>query len=272
MSNQPAVGEKRPLLHSAELVNQQYQTSTNLDARIQLHERFSTNPYDWSLWVFDQFTLPPAAQILEVGCGTGKLWQQNLARIPPAWQITLSDQSNGMVQEARQNLGVGADRFRFQQFNMQAIPFPDASLDAVIANHMLYHVADLPLALTEIARVLKAGGHLYAATNGQNHLIEVHDLMRTILPDAFSWRAGMHFTLQDGAGWLANMFSQVELRRYETGLLVTEAAPLVAYVESMHTIPAARRPALAALVAEQIKLHGGGLPIQKETGLFCAVK
>lgn len=272
MSNQPSSGAKRTLLHSCELVNEQYQNANKLDVRIQLHERFSTNPYDWSHWVLDQFDLPPTAQILEVGCGTGKLWRQNLDRVPPAWQITLSDQSNGMLQEARQTLGEAADRFRFQQFNIEAIPFPDASFDAVVANHMLYHVADLPGALMEIRRVLKAGGHLYAATNGQNHLKEVHDLVRTLLPDAFSWRQDMRFTLQDGAEWLVNTFAEVALRRYETGLLVSEVAPLVAYVESMHAIPAAHRPALAALVAEQMQQHGGALPIQKETGLFCAVK
>jgi cyclopropane fatty-acyl-phospholipid synthase-like methyltransferase len=36
-------------------------------------KRFSTNPYGWLRWVFDQFDLPPGARVLEVGCGTGQL-------------------------------------------------------------------------------------------------------------------------------------------------------------------------------------------------------
>src|SRR6476661_8545769 len=104
------------MLHSPELVAEQYKTPLNLDARIQLHDRFSTNKYDWMLWVFDQFKLPATAQILEIGCGTGKLWHTNLHRIPASWTITLSDQSAGMLEQARQNLGDQAPRFCFEQF------------------------------------------------------------------------------------------------------------------------------------------------------------
>lgn len=39
-------------------VKVQYQDAANLNARIQLHERFNTNQYDWHRWVFDHFDLP----------------------------------------------------------------------------------------------------------------------------------------------------------------------------------------------------------------------
>jgi hypothetical protein len=35
-------------------MREQYRDSANLDARVQLHERFSTNRYGWHPWVFDQ--------------------------------------------------------------------------------------------------------------------------------------------------------------------------------------------------------------------------
>lgn len=260
------------MLHAPELVAEQYKTSVNLDARIQLHDRFSTNKYDWILWVFDQFNLPATAQILEIGCGTGKLWQTNLHRIPASWTITLSDQSAGMLEQARQNVGEQATRFHFEQFNAQAIPLADASLDAVIANHMLYHVADLPKALGEIQRVLKPSGHLYAATNGEKHMQELRDLVRGFAPDAYAWREQMHFSLEDGAQWLAPYFAHVELRRFESDLLVTEVAPLVAYACSMGEIPAERQADFTDYVEQQLQVHQGTLRIQKAGGLFCAVK
>ena len=40
------------------LLSKQYKTASNLDARFQLHERFSVNKYGWDRWVFDHFDLP----------------------------------------------------------------------------------------------------------------------------------------------------------------------------------------------------------------------
>lgn len=39
------------------LVNQQYKDAANLNARIQLHERFGTDKYDWQRWVFDHLQM-----------------------------------------------------------------------------------------------------------------------------------------------------------------------------------------------------------------------
>ena len=83
------------------LLQQQYKDASNLNARVRLHARFSTNPYHWFLWIFDQFKIPGQARVLELGCGPADLWRMNLERIPPGWDITLSDFSSGMVDQAR---------------------------------------------------------------------------------------------------------------------------------------------------------------------------
>jgi ubiquinone/menaquinone biosynthesis C-methylase UbiE len=115
------------------LKQEQYQNAANLNARIALHQRFGTAQVPWHRWVFDQLDLPPAARILELGCGTGQLWVQNGDRLPVIWQVTLSDFSQGMVAQAQQNLAMSHHSFVFEQFDAQAIPFADHSLDAVIA-------------------------------------------------------------------------------------------------------------------------------------------
>ncbi|HET7639881.1 MAG TPA: class I SAM-dependent methyltransferase, partial [Ktedonobacteraceae bacterium] len=84
------------------LLTDQYNNAQKLEARIQLHQRFSTNTYDWHRWVFDHLTIPPDSRILELGCGPADLWRKNADRIPENWHITLSDFSPGMLQEARQ--------------------------------------------------------------------------------------------------------------------------------------------------------------------------
>ncbi|GAB4574133.1 MAG: hypothetical protein Kow0077_19110 [Anaerolineae bacterium] len=262
------------------LRNQQYRDDSNLDARAALHRRYSTSKQDWHRWVFDRLALPAQAAVLELGCGPGWLWQANLDRIPAGWRVTLSDFSPGMVQTAQRNLADGGRPFAFRVIDAQRIPFPDESLDTVIANHMLYHVPDLPRALAEIVRVLRPGGALYAATNGPAHMRELDDLIVAFAPELepLVHRDKRHsFRLNNGAELLAPYFAQVQLHRYEDGLEVPEAEPLAAYVFSMiplvgNAALAPAREAFTQFVAEQIKASGGVLRISKESGLFVAMK
>jgi ubiquinone/menaquinone biosynthesis C-methylase UbiE len=72
-----------------EQVLTQYKDSSNLESRIRLHQRLSTNHSPWMRWVFDHFDFPLPGRILEVGCGTGLLWAENAHRSQPGWRITL---------------------------------------------------------------------------------------------------------------------------------------------------------------------------------------
>jgi len=159
-----------------ELLKVQYRDGTNLNARIALHARFSTAGRDFHDWLFDHIVLPADARLLELGCGTGQMWSTVQHRVPADWQITLTDLSSGMLaairakfanpEAATQPGDPSADaagalrRACYVQSNAQAIPFPAYYFDAVIANHMLYHVPDLPRALADVQRVLKPYGRL----------------------------------------------------------------------------------------------------------------
>jgi SAM-dependent methyltransferase len=262
-------------LSDRQYVSRQYRNAENLNARIALHLRFSTNPYGWLHWVFDQFHLPPRCRILELGCGPGDLWGENLGRIPAGWEITLSDSSTGMVDQARKNLADRSRVFQFDVIDAQSIPLPEASFDAVIADHMLYHVPDRPRAFSEIRRVLKAGGRLFASTIGQNHLRELAELISRFDPDLSSW--GWHppdtFLLETGAAQLSQYFSRVTLKRYEDSLMVTECAPLVDYLLSGRIETAVEnRAAFARFVERELESRGGTIPVTKDSGLFSAIR
>jgi ubiquinone/menaquinone biosynthesis C-methylase UbiE len=248
-------------------LHEQYKNAANLNDRIQLHVRFSTNPYDFHMWVFDQLKLAADSRVLELGCGPGSLWRQNMVRIPAGWQITLTDFSPGMLAEARTNLA-GAHPFAFQLADAQALPFANAEFDAVIANHMLYHVPDRAKAFAEIRRVLRQDGRFYAATNGENHLREIHELVQQFDSTKELW-SRMTFRLEGGAAELSHFFSRVLLHRYESALIVTEAEPLVAFVASMigAELTGAWRAAFTQVVEERIAADGA-IHITKDTGLF----
>lgn len=257
------------------LSKEQYRDASNLNARAQLHARFSTNPRRWHQWYFDRLELPENARVLELGCGPGLLWSENRDRIRPGWEIVLSDFSPGMLEAARKTLNGIARSLRFQCVDAQAIPLADTSCDAVLANHMLYHVPDRERAIAEIRRVLAPGGCLYAATNGEQHLREIAQLVHVVLPQIDVEQVFVHaseFTLENGAAQLAAQFSDVRLIPYEDALRVTEVEPLLAHVlsgpvskmfnpESVEQL----RKLIAAQIAERGFLH-----ITKAVGVFQA--
>ena len=60
--------------------------------------------------------------ILELGCGDGALWTQNLSKLPGNIHITLSDISEGMLRDARRAIGGEDPRFSFKAFDCHTIP------------------------------------------------------------------------------------------------------------------------------------------------------
>ncbi|MGE4164189.1 MAG: class I SAM-dependent methyltransferase [Vicinamibacterales bacterium] len=94
---------------------------------------------------------------------------------PPAWQAFQSFERDGWDRVAAgyaalvEALGVGEARRRypaitFREGAAEAIPLPDASVDAVISAWGLPHFAQHQLVFKEARRVLRAGGRLAMAT------------------------------------------------------------------------------------------------------------
>ena len=257
------------------LKTDQYRDSTNLDARVVLHQRFSTNPYGWFRWVFDKLLkLPEDAKILELGSGPGYLWKENVNRIPAGWNITLSDLSSGMVDAAWRNLVVTGRTFQFKEIDAQSIPFEDETFDAVIANHMLYHVPDRPRAIKEIQRVLKPRGTLIATTVGYGHLKELNEWMRRVSGGKATEPMPISFTLENGDEQLQPYFSKVDVQRYQDSLNVTEIEPLIAYFQTSFFSAEISPKALDEIRKElETELQERGkIFIAKDSGLFEALK
>jgi len=257
------------------LKTEQYKDSSNLNARVEIHKRFSTNPYGWYNWVFDTLVkLPFNAKILELGCGPAYMWKACADRIPTDWDITLSDLSSGMLDAAWRNLVVIGRAFTYKEIDAQAIPFEDENFDAVIANHMLYHVPDRAKAIAEVKRVLKPGGHLIAATGGEKHMHEIIDRFRQVHVD-YIWESfSVEFTLENGMDQLKPYFSQIVLSRYEDNLHVTDVALLMDYIRSGVRVTELSESELAKVQADLEKelTKSGKIFITKASGLFEAVK
>jgi len=263
------------------LQQNQYRNSSNLDARAALHRQFSTSETPWQSWVFAHVALEPGMRALECGCGPGWLWREEVDHIPAGCHITLTDLSPGMVAEAEAALANSDHHFDFRQADIQSLDFADETFDVVVANHMLYHVPDLGQGLSEVRRVLKPNGRLIAATNGDNHMQELAQLVpESLQPTSASLRLRgqaplLPFRLENGRSLLAPFFDPIELHLYPDSLHITEVEPLLAYAFSMiqpgmevsATAVAFLREAWANKIAAE-----GAIDISKNSGLFVATK
>jgi ubiquinone/menaquinone biosynthesis C-methylase UbiE len=257
------------------LKTDQYKDSSNLDARVAIHPMFSTNPYGWFNWLFDRLsTLPADANILELGCGNGILWKSIAGRIPEGWNITLSDLSAGMLDAAWRNLVVTGRAFKFEEIDAQSIPYANETFDAVIANHMIYHVPDREKAIREFVRVLKPSGRLFATTVGENHMHEMGEWRKRITHNKYIGSFAMSFNLENGMEQLTPFFREVKRSQYEDNLHVTEIQSIIAYLRSAVSASDVDEVELEKLRLElEAQLaKDGKIFISKDSGLFEAVK
>jgi SAM-dependent methyltransferase/GNAT superfamily N-acetyltransferase len=250
-------------------LREQYRDAGNLEARIELHQRFSTNAVGWQRWLIEQIGALDGLDVLDVGCGPATLWRSQLPQLRRCRSLTLCDLSPGMAREAHRALGKNAQRVGFAAADAQALPFRDAAFACVLANQMLYHVPDRRRAIAEFARVLGPRGRLVVSTVGERHLAEVDALLRRHgLPDAALGSAtSAPFTLENGGAQLTQEFGAVALRRYEDSLAVTEVEPLLAYLHSMLPLAPAVTDALRHEIAGEIG-RNGAFRITKDSGVF----
>lgn len=252
----------------------QYQNAANITARIRLHSLYSTNPLGWFVWLYQQASIQDGMKILEIGCGNGALWQQNLSVLPPHVQIVLSDISAGMIHDVQNRFRNDA-RFSCMVFDAAHMPFDDNTFDLVIANHMLFYCDDLSQVLQECARVLKVNGHLEASTYSSRHMKEITELVQSFSPQIVLSKDKLYekFGLDHGAQLLSPYFRDIERRKYQDSIVLHEAEPLIAYILSCH---GNQNQLLLDRYKEfhdyVVKMTAGGFTITKDAGVFLAVK
>lgn len=214
----------------------QYLNATNITARIQLHRDFSQNRQGWFPWIYQNCQIRPSMNVLELGCGNGALWAENLQKLPSPITITLSDISEGMLRDARRNIGQEDSRFLFQCFDCHQIPFSPQSFDLVIANHLLFYCQDISQVCQEIARVLKPKGRFLCSTYGTKHMKEISNLVqefdsRIVLAADNLYE---HFGLENGKNILEKHFSSVECIQFKDEIFLDQPEPLIQYILSCH--------------------------------------
>jgi SAM-dependent methyltransferase len=252
----------------------QYRDATNLNARIALHARFAQADEPWYPWLAARVDWPQDGDVLEVGCGPGLLWT-SIAPLLPHLRLTLTDLSEGMLDTARDVVDPieSIELVATRACDAQDLPFPDASFDVVVANHMLYHVAKPARAAAHFARVLRPGGVLLAATNGPDHLDVIADISRHV----FGWSpldfVARRFGRSNGGVILGTAFGDVAWHHHPGRLVCDDPDAVLAYIRSSSAGLEAddqQLAALAAAVNDRFEASGGVVSMTTDAGCFLA--
>jgi SAM-dependent methyltransferase len=253
----------------------QYSTSDRLAARARLHTQYSVSDEGWFEWVARRLGLREGDAVLDIGCGPGWFWHGAAPLLPERLDLTLADQSAGMVREARERCG-SLRRWRVTalETDAAALPFADASFDAILAMHMLYHVPDQATAIAEMHRVLKPGGVLAVTTNGANNLHDLYALTTVFGSEPVEPVAAI-FGLDIAEARLRAQFGNVTREIQPARLRITSPEDVFLALTSYPPGDSAPEEQLAAFreaIAEAFASGGGVLDVAKEVGLFLSRK
>ena len=153
-------------------------------------ELWSKEAKDWSeiqepmhkpLWdaMLDVGEVGPGSMLLDVGCGGGGASVLGFQR---GAHVGGMDASSSLLEIARSRVPAGD----FRQGDMEALPFPDASFDTVVAPNSVQYSADRVAALQEMKRVCKVGGRIVVGLWAASERVEfraIFKAMRDALPE-----------------------------------------------------------------------------------------
>ena len=133
---------------------------------------------------FDRFIDWPEKDVLDLGCAGGFMAEAMAAR---GANVTGIDPAAEAIAAARNHARAGNLRIGYEIGVGEALPFGDATFDAVICVDVLEHVSDLGQVLIEVVRVLRPGGLFLFDTINRNPLarlatITVAEDMLGLLP------------------------------------------------------------------------------------------
>jgi SAM-dependent methyltransferase len=120
--------------------------------------------------MLDLARIRPGYQVLIVGSGTGEEALEVAALVGPAGEVVATDVSAAMIAEATRTVAAAkVANVRCLVMDAQQLKFESRTFDAVISRNALMFIPNLPLALTEMNRVLKSPRRIAATIWASGH-------------------------------------------------------------------------------------------------------
>lgn len=178
------------------------------------YHRVATPHVDWGRVVLERLPLRGDETVIDAGCGTGRLTELLLARLPEGSVIAL-DQSANMLQQASEHLAPRfGDHVTFQQADLARLDF-DAVADAIFSTATFHWITDHTLLFNGLFRALKPGGWLVAQCGGGPNIAQLNrQAQMLMLQEPFAEHIG------DWTGpWLFAGADETALRLHDAGFV-----------------------------------------------------
>ena len=201
-------------------------------------------------------------RVLETACGTGIVTERLLARLAGRGTLVASDLNEPMMAMARHRVGADA-RVEWRQADATALPFDDASFDAVVTQFGLMFYPDKPRGVREAFRVLKRGGrYVFNVWSTMTHSPAAritHETVASFFENDPPQFYTVPFSLSDTtvvSGWLREAgfedVSPISVAWTGTSPSATEAATGLIEGNPIYDAIMARKPAALGPIKEAI--------------------
>ncbi len=134
------------------------------------YDRISGPHAEMGTPALDRLDLAGDERVLDVGCGSGRVTERLMERLPDGSAIAL-DGSASMLEEAARRLVRFGDRVTYVQADLAAPPLPiEGQVDAVMSTATLHWVLDHDALFEGLGSVLRSGGRLSFQCGGEGNV------------------------------------------------------------------------------------------------------
>jgi trans-aconitate 2-methyltransferase len=237
------------------------------------YDRVSGPQLRWGRAVIERLHLTGSETVLDAGCGTGRVTDELLARLPHGRVVALDASPSMLAQaEARLAPAAAAGRVSFVQADLldlePSVLGGAAPLDAVLSTATFHWVTDHDQLFAKLHAVLRPGGQLVAQCGGQGNIANVIEAVQSLgVERAGTW---LYASAEDTAARLQRAgFDVVEVWCHPERAEFPEGTGLVEFLSTVclrdhlsSMAPAERRPfaekvaaAMPAPVIDYVRLN-----------------